>query len=136
MTDDVLVNKAASLERCVMRIREEYGSSSSNLTDNQTKQDSIILNIERACSAAIDGAMHVVKERRLGIPQQSRDAFHSLAEAGLMPSALAEKMKKMVGFRNIAVHEYQQLNLAIVQQVVEHHLSDFDDMARWMINLA
>jgi uncharacterized protein YutE (UPF0331/DUF86 family) len=66
---------------------------------NFTKQDSIILNIQRACEASIDLAMHVVAERRLGLPQTSR----VIEAEGIIPSALARKMQAMVGFRNIAV---------------------------------
>ena len=34
-------------------------------------------------------------------------------------------MKVMVGFRNIAVHDYQEMNLVILQKIVEDHLKDF-----------
>jgi len=30
----------------------------------------------------------------------------------------------MVGFRNISVHNYQKLNLDIVQAVIENHIQD------------
>src|SRR5690606_5251310 len=75
MADDVVLNKAAIIERCVARVREEYADDPRNLTDNITRQDSIILNLQRACEAAIDLAMHVVRRRRLGVPQETRDAF-------------------------------------------------------------
>lgn len=57
MADDVILNKAAIIERCVARVREEYADDERNLTDNLTRQDSIILNLQRACEAAIDLAM-------------------------------------------------------------------------------
>lgn len=131
--DDVKLNKAASIERCLARIREEYADDERNLYENYTRQDSIILNIQRACEAAIDLAMHEVRRHRLGIPQESRDAFSLLHKAGLMPKGLAERMMAMVGFRNIAVHDYQDLNLEIVKQIVEKHLDDFLDFTMAMI---
>ena len=39
-------------------------------------------------------------------------------------------MQGMVGFRNIAVHDYQNLNLEIVVAIVEKHLGDFEDFIR------
>jgi len=57
MADDVIVNKAASIERCLRRIQEEYARDVQNLVANQTKQDAIILNLQRACETAIDLAM-------------------------------------------------------------------------------
>lgn len=131
--DDVKLNKAAAIERCVARIHEEYGEDERNLYENYTKQDSIILNIQRACEAAIDLAMHEIRLRRLGIPQESRDAFSLLQRAGLITKGLAERMMAMTGFRNIAVHDYQALNLDIVRRIVEEHLQDFLDFARAML---
>lgn len=134
--DDVKLNKAAIIERCVTRIREEYGGDGRSLYENYTKQDSIILNIQRACEAVIDLAMHEVRLHHLGVPQESREAFSLLYQAGLITKELGDQMMAMVGFRNIAVHDYQELNLDIVKQIVEKHLDDFLDFAKAMIKKA
>lgn len=133
--DDVKLNKAAIIERCIARIRDEYADDEKNLYENYTKQDSIILNIQRACEAAIDLAMHEVRLHHLGIPQESREAFSFLCQAGLITKELAEHMMAMVGFRNIAVHDYQELNLNIVKQIVEKHLDDFLDFAKMIVKM-
>ena len=125
MADDVILNKAASIERCLQRILEEYAGDNQNLVANQTKQDAIILNLQRACETAIDLAMYVVNQRRLGTPQESRDAFVLLQTAGILPADLATRMQRMVGFRNIAVHEYTRLNLEVVQAIITKQLTDF-----------
>lgn len=125
MADDVILNKAASIERCLQRIQEEYAGNLANLSANQTKQDAIVLNLQRACETAIDLAMYVVSQRKLGIPQDSRDAFTLLQTAGMLPPDLASRMQRMVGFRNIAVHEYTRLNLDVVQSIITKQLGDF-----------
>ena len=125
MVDDVVVNKAEIIERCVARVREEYADDARNLTVNVTRQDSIVLNLQRACEASIDLAMHVVRSQRLGVPQETREAFALLRDAKLLDSDLADRMMRMVGFRNVAVHDYRKLNLAIVQRIVTDHLGDF-----------
>lgn len=125
MVDDVILNKAGVVERCLQRIEEEYEDDPANLHDNITRQDAIILNLQRACQAAIDLAMHLVREHKLGVPQESREAFALLDEAGHLDSELSGRLQRMVGFRNVAVHDYQDLNLDIVQAIVERHLSDF-----------
>ena len=53
-----------------------------------TRQDSIILNVQRACEAAIDLAMHAVSARRLGVPKLTREAFQMLRDAGLLVAIL------------------------------------------------
>lgn len=124
MTDDVMLNKAAIIRRCLARIEEEFQGDASRL-DNFTIQDSVIFNLLRACEAAIDLAMHRVAEGRLGIPQTSRDAFDLLSRAGQLTAESATAMKNMVGFRNIAVHSYQSLQRPILEAILQKHLGDF-----------
>ena len=129
MPDDVLLNKTATIERCLKRIRDEYDGDAHNLTDSLTRQDAIILNVQRACQAAIDLSMHLVRARGLGAPQDSRDGFRLLIQAGLLDADLGERLMRMVGFRNIAIHDYQALNLDVVQAIIEKHLTDFERFA-------
>lgn len=84
MPDDVILNKLAVIKRCVQRIEEEYNGEPANL-ENYTKQDSIVLNLQRACEACIDVAMYLVSEKNLGLPQSSRDAFQLLQTDHLIP---------------------------------------------------
>jgi uncharacterized protein YutE (UPF0331/DUF86 family) len=125
MADDVILNKAASIERCLQRIVEEYAGNKQNLVANQTKQDAIVLNLQRACETAIDLAMYVVSQRKLGVPQDSRDAFALLHTADILPPDLAQRMQRMVGFRNVAIHEYTRLNLEVVHALITKQLDDF-----------
>ena len=69
MVDDVLLNKVAIIERCLERLEQEYRGHENELEDDLTRQDSIILNLQRCCEAAIDLAMHEVRVHRLGLPQ-------------------------------------------------------------------
>jgi uncharacterized protein YutE (UPF0331/DUF86 family) len=133
MADDVLLNKAAAIERAVRRVREEHAGDDANLLTNQTRQDAILLNLQRACESSIDAAMHLVRVRRLGIPQETRAAFVMLQDSGVLDARLADRLKKMVGFRNVAVHDYQRLNLEIVRRIVVEHLDDFLAFARVLV---
>jgi len=130
--DDILINKNETVKRCLKRINEEYQNNPANLK-NYTKQDSIILNIQRLSEAAIDIAMHVVAELELGVPQSSRDAFQFLVENDLIENRTAEKLKAMVGFRNIAVHEYQKLNLKIVEAIIENEIEKVKNFSEKML---
>lgn len=125
MADDVLLNKAATIERCVARAREEYARDPAGFDSDFTRQDAAILNIQRACEAALDMGQHLVRRERLGVPQSARDVFALLAQGGWIDPALADSLKRMVGFRNIAVHDYQQLQLSITINIIKHHLDEF-----------
>ena len=125
MADDLLLNKTATIERCVSRIREEYGGDEGTFSRSHTRQDAAILNIQRAGEAALDIGHYLVRRERLGVPQSSRDVFSLLTPAGWIDQPLAEDQKRMLGFRNIAVHEYQTLQLPIVVAIIEEHLDRF-----------
>jgi len=124
--NDVLINKAATIQRCIVRINEVYLQINRDLKNYVTEQDSIVLNLQRACEASIDLANIVIRAKKLGIPQSSRDSFKILNANNVIDESLTKNLQNMVSLRNIAVHDYQELNLDIVQYVVEQRLNDFD----------
>lgn len=121
--DDILLNKANTIERCIQRIKEEYIDFNA-FKENITVQDSIILNLQRAVETAIDMGTRVVRVKNLGIPQNSRNIFELLAKNLIISEELSKRMQKMVGFRNIAIHDYTSLNLEIIKTILEKNLSD------------
>ena len=134
MVDDVVLNKLATIERCVARAREEFDASPATFSVNFSRQDAAILNIQRACEAALDVGQHLIRRDKLGVVQSSRDVFESLKIAGYIAEAIATAMKKMVGFRNIAVHDYQRLQTEITIAVITLHLHEFDIFAKQIID--
>ena len=132
--NDVILNKVITIERCVNRVHEVYDQNVDNLKDF-TKQDSIILNIQRACEASIDLAMHIVSEKKLGIPKASRDAFKMLQEATIIDESLASTLINIIGFRNIAVHDDQSIVLEILEAILEKHMNDFKDYTKIVLHI-
>jgi uncharacterized protein YutE (UPF0331/DUF86 family) len=130
VADDIVLNKSEIIENSLRRIREEYGGKSERLRLDQTRQDAILLNLERACQAAIDLGMHLVRRGKLGLPKESRDAFVLLHSAGLIDDDLLKKMSGLVGFRNTAIHNYKKLDLDIVEAILNKHLEDFRILVR------
>jgi uncharacterized protein YutE (UPF0331/DUF86 family) len=90
----------------------------------------IVRNLQRACEACIDLAMHAVAVRSLGVPQHSRDAFRLLQEAGILRGETARRMMAMVGFRNVAIHAYRELHPPILQAILDRHLPELGACAR------
>lgn len=133
MADDVLINKAATIERCVRRAREEYSADPESFLTNYTRQDAAILNIQRACEAALDMGQYLIRRDKLGVPQSARDVFTLLAQANWISSDLADQMKRMVGFRNIAVHDYQTLQIPITVNIIEKHLDEFLEFSKLVL---
>lgn len=115
--DDISLNKAAIIERCIRRMQEEYEAD--RTLSNPTHLDALVLNIERACQAAIDLAMHLVSKEHLGMPQSSAEAFSLLQHAGKMDRSLASRLSGMTGFRNIAIHQYQDIEPDVIHWIVQ-----------------
>ncbi|MGM0536562.1 MAG: type VII toxin-antitoxin system HepT family RNase toxin [Pseudomonadota bacterium] len=136
MADEVLLNKAATIERCVARAREEYDKDPVTFDVDPTRQDAAILNLQRACEASIDAGNRLIRLRQLGLPQSSRSVFEMLAQAQLIAPELARVMQQMTGFRNIAVHDYQAVQVPIVIAIIQKHTDDLLDFASQVIRLA
>jgi len=124
MEDDILLDKINIVERCIKRIQDEYIGYEDELVTNYTKQDAIILNLQRACEAIIDMGLRIIRLKHLDLPQIARDIFAILEREGIIAADLSKKLQAMVGFRNIAVHDYTNLNLDIVKTILEENLDD------------
>ncbi len=129
----VILNKFETIEKCINRINEEYEGDSENLKDYR-KMDMIILNLQRACEAVLDLAIYIVSTRKLGLPQNKRQAFVLLEENKIIDESMSRNMQGMVGFRNIAVHDYKEIDEDILKDVIENHLTDLLDFARVILN--
>lgn len=125
MTSPLILGKIATIERSVVRAREEFTTAGNAFGSDITRQDAAILNILRACESTIDLANILIRERGLGIPQSSRDSFKPLADANLITSDSSARLQRMIGFRNIAVHQYRALEPAIAEAIL---LRDLDDL--------
>jgi uncharacterized protein YutE (UPF0331/DUF86 family) len=120
--EDVVLAKIAIMKKCVATI----------ITVQQVeilpwmREDISVLNLQRAIQAAIDLAHVVIAQRGLGLPNDYEQSFVILAEHKIIDAEIAGTLKKMVGFRNISVHEYQAVNKHVVKSIIEHHLDDFE----------
>jgi len=120
---DTLVNKKVSVERCIRQIRSYYERRGElPFERDHLRQDAIAMNLQRAIELCIDMANHLIRTRKLGLPQGSRDSFALLEQEGFIGVELAAQLKKMVGFRNVLVHEYRELDLGIMIDVIESRL--------------
>lgn len=133
-SENVIFSKFETIERCIGRIREEYQENPESL-DDYRKVDMIVLNLQRACEATQDLAIHVVSNQKLGLPQNKRDAFKILEKNKIIDAKMSENMQNMVGFRNIAVHDYKEIDEEILQNIIENNLVDLIHFARIILKL-
>jgi uncharacterized protein YutE (UPF0331/DUF86 family) len=123
--DEVLTHKAAIIERCVQRARELHAQDPAGFAADLTRQDAAILNVERACAAALDMGQHLIRRDGLGTPQNQRDVFALLASAGRIDETICQRLQEAVGYVHTALHDDQALQLPITVAVITTHLEDF-----------
>jgi uncharacterized protein YutE (UPF0331/DUF86 family) len=128
--NEVILNKKVSIERCIEQINTYYALDRGlPFEQDFLKQDAIAMNLQRACELSIDIANHLIKIRKLGLPQDSRDSFELLRRVGLIGEPMTRALQAMVGFRNILVHEYRKLDLGIMVKVIESHTRELLNFA-------
>ncbi len=126
--NDIVINKIASIQRCIERAREEYQGNRARFDTDFSKQDAAILNVIRACEQAIDLANHLIRTYRMGIPASSGESFELLERKQVIDAPLAGRLRNMVHFRNTVIHDYQRVNLDIVKAVI---VSGLDDLVQF-----
>jgi uncharacterized protein YutE (UPF0331/DUF86 family) len=125
---DVVLAKISVIDRCLQRIADVRGPRGAALLPIDV-EDITVLSITRAAQAAIDLGAHVASTEGYGLPTSVAETFSLLANNGVIPHDLADRLRKMVGFRNIAVHNYQTIEPAIVESIIRTHLADLQPFA-------
>ena len=124
---ELLAKRLAVIESCVRELRE-LARPAAIATDVREARF-VEHTLQLALQATLDSASHIVSDERLGEPRTNRELFDRLEQAGWLEPTLAGVLRDMAGFRNILVHGYDTVDLAIVRDVVEHRLDDLLEFA-------
>jgi uncharacterized protein YutE (UPF0331/DUF86 family) len=119
---ELLDQRLARIETCVQELRTL--SRPTEIAHDKREERFVEHTLQIAIQAVLDVASHIVSDERLGEPRTNRELFDLLERSGWIASNLANAMRQMVGFRNILVHGYEIVDVAIVRDVVEHRLGD------------
>lgn len=126
----VIDEKLEALRRCVQRVKSKCPESADQLMQDVDLQDIIAINLARAVQISVDIATRILAETQESAPNTMAGAFESLKNAGILDADVTVRMKKAVGFRNIAVHAYEKIDWAIVYSICRQRLEDFEHFAR------
>lgn len=129
MDRDIVEAKLESHRRCVERIAVKIPPSADHLVRDPDLQDIIALNLQRAVQLCADLAAHVIADTQARVPSTMAENFDILKDLKIISPALAARMIKAVGFHNIAVHSYQDIDWTIVFQICRNSLGNFQQFA-------
>lgn len=130
MDREVVEQKLESLRRCLRRIETKCPADAATLIADIDLQDIVSLNLSRAVQISVDIGAHLIAGMEVPPPDTMGQTFDLLAQEGVLNNELASSLKKAVGFRNIAVHNYESINWDIVHSIVKYHLADFSEFAK------
>jgi len=130
MNTDVIYYKLEILKRYVDRIKEKTPHSRTTLAEESDCQDIILMNLQRAVKISVDIAAYILANSNIPPPMTMKDAFYQLHMLEIISKDTSEKMQQSVGFRNIAIHEYEEINWEIVFSILYHHVDDFKAYAK------
>jgi len=131
---EVLDARLRELSHRLKRLAAKKPASLRRLLEDEDLQDIVARNLELAIQACIDIAMHVCGAHAI-VPDSSGAAFSALAEKKLIPRALAQPLRRAVGFRNVLVHDYVEVDWKVVQRVNEHDTADLAAFGKAVLKL-
>jgi uncharacterized protein YutE (UPF0331/DUF86 family) len=134
MDREIIEEKLESLRHCIGRVRERRPATADVFLHDYDLQDIVALNLSRAVQLCVDVGAHIIAGGDLPAPDSMSETFDAMAQTGILDRHLADRMKKAVGFRNVAVHSYRSIDWAIVHAICQNQLGDFDDFARAVVS--
>ena len=121
----ILSEKLESLRRCIDRVKEKTPLEAGTLTQDPDVQDILVLNLTRAVQLCVDIGSHIVSESDASAPKIMGEVFEIMEKLGAITPPTCKAMRKAVGFRNIAVHNYDVIEWEIVWTICNESLADF-----------
>ncbi|MDP2913008.1 MAG: DUF86 domain-containing protein [Candidatus Omnitrophota bacterium] len=132
----LLKTKIAHIYKSMDRLSQKSRISLKDFKSDTDAQDIIIHNLQLAIQGAIDIASHIVSDEGWGVPNTLSGLFDILKEYKVIDEELMGTMKRMVGFRNIIVHEYEEIDLDKAHQILTSRLGDFNEFLKQVSNYA
>jgi uncharacterized protein YutE (UPF0331/DUF86 family) len=121
---EVLAERTAVIQRHLARVAERLPEDPAGLLPSTDASDAVILHLWQAVQIVIDLAVAACLHLKLGTPATYADAFRRLAAAGHLDAALAERLARAAGFRNVVAHAYEALDMARVHRAARDGPSD------------
>jgi uncharacterized protein YutE (UPF0331/DUF86 family) len=125
----LILAKAGRVDDHLRRIREKRSVTVDEFLRDRDRQESILFNLQMAIQSCIDIAAHIISDEELGVAGSTNEMLYILQENGYLSPELTEKMVAAVGFRNLIVHEYGNVDLKKVFDIARE---DIEDLALYL----
>ena len=130
----VILRKVSLIRHNLSRLKDKENVSLESLKNDLDIQDIVLHNLQLAIQGCIDIGSHVISDEGWGVAGSLNEIFYILQNKGVIKAEMVEKMISMVGFRNILVHEYENINFDIVYNILHRHLKDINEYLLVIVN--
>ncbi len=130
----VIIKKISLIRHNLSRLKDKETVSLESLKNDLDIQDIVLHNLQLAIQGCIDVGSHVISDEGWGVAGSLNEIFYILRDKGVIKVDLTKRMVSIVGFRNILVHEYEDINFDIVYNILHHHLRDINEYLLAIVN--
>lgn len=130
----VILRKISVIRHNLSRLKDRENVSLETFRNDLDTQDIVLHNLQLAIQGCIDIGSHVISDEGWGVAGSLNEIFYILRDKGVIKTEISEKIISMVGFRNILVHEYEEVNLDIVYNILHNHLNDINEYLLSVVN--
>jgi len=123
---DIVIAKIANIQKSLNRLKEKQGIDAADFLKNRDIQDVVLLNLQTAIQGCVDIASHIISDSGWNIPGSMAGLFDILCQKKAISEKTRDIMRPMVGFRNLIVHEYAELDMSMVYDIFYKKISDFN----------
>lgn len=134
MDKKVIEVRLKKLDHAVSRLKRIQQISKDEYVNNQDYQDIAERNFQVAIQTCIDIANYIIAGQNLSVPDEQENVFIVLGKDGVLSEELVERIKGMVSFRNILVHNYLYTDPNQVYDILQNQLSDFNSFAQAIVD--
>lgn len=134
---DLVTAKLVELAERVARARDRCPARAEDLAGDRDALDLVAFNMMLAVQVCADVASHIIADEGWTAATSMAGAFTRLAEHGVVDAALAQRLGRAVGLRNVVAHGYAGIDPVMLHDAAQRGVADLDAFARavaaWLV---
>jgi len=123
----LITAKIMMAEEFIRRVREKLPPSYEAFAADRDAQDLVLFNLTQAIQSCIDIAAHIVSDDALGYAGSMNEFLYLLRDHRIIGVELMERLVQAVGFRNVCVHGYADLDFEVAYRAAATGVTDLED---------
>ncbi len=127
---DVIENRVSAIKKYLNILDGFKRYSAEEIAHDIIVKGAVERYLYLAVQTTIDLAEAVIAYKKFRKPSTMGESFYILSEEKIISREFAEKLAKMVGFRNVVAHDYEEVDSGVVFNILHHELSDIENFIK------